>query len=334
MICFRFWMTNKSMKKSLLALVLLAPSLCFAWGRRGHQTVAEIASILASEDPTAPYLKSRSFDFGYYANVPDFIWKKPSTYAFEKPQHFMDMEIYEREFKKKPEIKDPFSLSRRDFEKAFPEIKEDAGRAFWRIRELNDQLEFVTKKLRALPDGDESRPVRRLLQESWFLTAGVMAHYFGDLGQPLHVSENYDGLKTNQKGIHSYFEDDMVDELYPQIQVDVQKLANKKWPEFKMTHANKSVLDILKELSAKSNKRIEPLLAIDKKVGRKNNKKAAAAYKQMIIECLTDSSLALGEIYRRQTGWKYDGDRFFFFAGEPAYMMPGMPDDPIQTAKQ
>jgi hypothetical protein len=58
-------MTNKFMKKSILALLLLAPSLCFAWGRRGHQTVAEIAAILVSEDPTAPYLKSRSFDFGY-----------------------------------------------------------------------------------------------------------------------------------------------------------------------------------------------------------------------------------------------------------------------------
>lgn len=323
------------MKKSILALILLAPSLCFAWGRRGHQTVAEIASILASEDPTAPYLKSRSFDFGYYANVPDFIWKKPSTYKFEKPEHFMDMEIFEREFKKKPEIKDPFSLSRKEFEKAFPNVHADAGRAFWRIRELNDQLEFVTKKLRALPSGDEVSPVRRLLQENWFLTAGVMAHYFGDLSQPLHVSENYDGNLTHQTGIHSYFEDEMVDELYPQIQVDVEKLAKKQWPEFKKKNANKPVLDILKELATKSNKRIEPLLAIDKKIGRKDNKKAAAAYKQMITECLADGSLALAEIYRRQTGWKYDGNRFFFFAGEPAYMMPGTPDDgPIQTAEK
>jgi hypothetical protein len=325
-------MTNKFMKKSILALILLSPSLCLAWGRRGHQTVAEIAAILVSEDPTAPYLKSRSFDFGYYANVPDIIWKKPSTYAFEKPQHFMDMEIYRREFKKKPEIKDPFALSRRDFEKAFPQIHNDAGRAFWRIRELNDQLEFITKKLRALPDGPESKPVRRLLQESWFLTAGVMAHYFGDLAQPLHVSENYDGLKTNQKGIHSFFEDDVVDELYPQIQVDVQKAAAKKWREFKKQNADKPVLDILKDLAEKSNKRIDPLLAIDKKVGRKNMKKAAAAYRQLIVDCMTDGTLALAEIYSRQTGWKYDGDRFFFFAGEPAYMMPGTPDDPIRTA--
>jgi hypothetical protein len=61
-------------------------------------------------------------------------------------------------------------------------------------------------------------------------------------------------------------------------------------------------------------------------------KKAAAAYRQLIVDCMTDGTLALAEIYSRQTGWEYDGDRFFFFAGEPAYMMPGTPDDPIRTA--
>ncbi len=313
------------MKKSILVLVLLMPSLSFAWGRRGHQTVGEAAAQLASEDPSAPFLKSRSYDFGYYANVPDFIWKKPATYAFEKPQHFMDMEIYEREFKKHPEIKDPFSLSRKEFEAAFPQIKDNAGRAFWRIRELNDQLSSYTKRLRELPVKDETKAERRLLQENWFLTAGVMAHYFGDLAQPLHVSENYDGELTGQKGIHGYFEDDMVDELYPQVRVSVQKQAAKLWPEFKKRNANKSVLDILKELAVKSNKRINPLLAIDKKENREARAKNAKTYEKMIVDCLTDGSLALAEIYRRQLGWKYDGHRFFFFAGEPAYMMPGEP---------
>src|SRR5688572_589710 len=101
--------------KSILWFLLI-PSVAFAWGKRGHQMVGETAAILAGEEPQAGFLKSRSFDFGYYNNVPDFIWKKPKTYEQEKNEHFMDLEIFERAFAKNPEVKNPLELSRKDFE--------------------------------------------------------------------------------------------------------------------------------------------------------------------------------------------------------------------------
>jgi hypothetical protein len=39
-----------------------------------------------------------------------------------------------------------------------------------------------------------------------FLTAGIMSHFVGDLGNPYHATRNYDGWETGQGGVHSYFE--------------------------------------------------------------------------------------------------------------------------------
>jgi len=40
-------------------------------------------------------------------------------------------------------------------------------------------------------------------------TAADVGHYVGDLHQPLHLTENFDGQLTGQDGIHSRFESDM-----------------------------------------------------------------------------------------------------------------------------
>ena len=40
--------------------------------------------------------------------------------------------------------------------------------------------------------------------------ASDLAHYIGDLHQPLHTVENYDGQLTGQRGIHFRFEGDLV----------------------------------------------------------------------------------------------------------------------------
>ncbi|NJL26207.1 MAG: hypothetical protein HC902_14330 [Calothrix sp. SM1_5_4] len=62
----------------------MSPSAVWAWGKRGHQIVAETAAHLVAGQPEARFLRNHSFDLGYYANVPDVIWKKPATYDIEK----------------------------------------------------------------------------------------------------------------------------------------------------------------------------------------------------------------------------------------------------------
>lgn len=301
--------------------VVLTPFTAGAWGKRGHQIVGENAAMIAAQEPNASFLRGQSFNFGYYANVPDFIWKRPETYEAERAQHYMDLEIFDREFAKQPEVKDPLLLSRAAFDAKFPEIKPQMGRALWRIRELYADLGKVTAELREMKE--TSGAARQKLQEKWIVLAGVIAHYVGDLSQPLHVTDNHDGQKTNQKGVHSYFEDLMVDENYPDVNCEVHRLAKEQWAAFTKKNSKKSETDLLMDLMRRSEKEIPKLLAMDKKSKRENAKKNAQLYHALIRQRLVDGTLVLAELYRRQVGWIFDNNKFFFMAGEPEYIPPG-----------
>jgi len=50
-------------------------------------------------------------------------------------------------------------------------------------------------------------------QRNWSMAMQLSAdlgHYVGDAHQPLHITSNYDGKATNQKGVHSRYETDLV----------------------------------------------------------------------------------------------------------------------------
>lgn len=294
----------------------------FAWGRRGHSLIGQAAAYLVSDQPNAEFMKGHSYDFGFYNNVPDFIWKRPASYETERYQHYMNLEVFDRAFAAKPEIKDPMSLSRKEFDEKFPEIKQESGRAYWRVREFYDQLEAVSKELRELKD--EKGKARQKIQERWMVLAGTIGHYIADLGMPLHVSENHDGEMTNQRGIHSYFEEKCVDELYPELATEVMNRAKKEWPAFTKKNSSKSVLELLTQLGNNSRKNIPKMLEMDKKSGRKNVKKDAKMFHSMIVERMTESTLVLAELWRRQLGFPFDDNRFYFFGSEPEFIKPGV----------
>lgn len=315
------------MKKLLILIVLGLPWWAHAWGRRGHSLIGETAAQVVAKSTSTEFLRNHSYDLGYYCNVPDFFWKKPETFEAEHPNHFMDMEIFERAFAKQPDVHAPFELSRADFEKQFPEVGPSAGRAFWRIREMTDQLADLSASLRkfegATKDAKGPNQEKRKLQEQWLLLAGVLGHYVGDLGMPLHVSENYDGQMTGQKGIHSYFEDESVDAIYPSLVAPVYADTLKQWPAFTRKNAKKSVLEMIENLARDSRRSVTPLLKLDKSQGRKNTGRSAEGFRALIRRRMVASTLVLAEIYRRNSaGWTFDDHRFFFFNGEPEFMRP------------
>jgi hypothetical protein len=286
--------------------------------------VAENAALLVASEPEGSFMRGHSFDLAYYANAPDFHWKKPATYSIEKNEHYLDVDLFKREFAKQKDVKNPLALSRKDFDTKFPGIKPETGRAYWRIRELNEQLSQITQQLKDLKE--PTGPARQKLQEKWMVLAGVMAHYVGDMGMPLHASENHDGQMTAQKGIHSYFEDEMVNQLYPAVNSEIYAQAQKKWPAFKKQNSDKSVLQLVEALGERSLTNATKLLTIDKRSKRDNTKANVKLYHAMIVDRIVDSSLVLAELYRRQLGFPFDDNRFYFFAGEPAYVMPGDKD--------
>ncbi|MBX7231050.1 MAG: hypothetical protein K1X29_03090 [Bdellovibrionales bacterium] len=349
-----------------LALQFFFPQTAWGWGRQGHKIVGETAANLVAQDPnlqTQKLFKQHSFDLGFYCNVPDFIWKRPATYATEKTEHYLNLDSFNKKISLHPEVQNPFLLNRKELSEKIPEIKIEDGRALWRLRELNQKLSETRENLVVahqkieetkkasnpppLPANEEKKSSEKnptsaalsknpstpgsieklaeeykTLQGHWLVVAGVMCHYIGDLAQPLHVSENYDGALTQQKGIHSYFEETCVDELYPQISNEVFQSAKKLWPSFQKNNSKKSLTELVLNLATSSYKKIPLLLKLDQPKNRRHLSKSAQRYHSLIKERLVEASLTLAEIYRRQSEWPYINEKFYFFDGEPAYIQP------------
>lgn len=281
--------------------------------------MGETAATLASTEPNSEFMRDHSFDFAFYNNVPDFFWKRQEYYDIERPQHYMNLELFDRAFKAKPSEKNPFELTRQDFDAKYPEIPLSAGRAFWRIRERVAELEDLTEKLKKI-DPKENQ-AQRDLQGKWIVVAGTLGHYVADLSQPLHVSLNFDGQDTGQKGVHSFFEDACVDEIYPEVAVAVKKEAEKRWPKFKKENSKKTLIQLLDQLAKSSLSKLKLVLDIDKK-SKRDVKKGARAYQKLIVERLAEGSLYLAEIYRRNLGFNFDNKKFYYFEGEPEWVNP------------
>lgn len=305
-------------------LFVLVPSSAWAWGRRGHSMVCETAAYLVSSEPKADFLKDQSFMLGYYCNIPDFLWKGPATVNQERPQHFMDIEIFERNLKG-TDVKAPYALDRSTFERKFPQVPFMAGRAWWRVREMDEILMADRAKLMdpKLTKHDE----RFNVQGDWVMHAGLMGHYIGDLSMPLHVTENHDGAMTNQKGIHSFFEDVVVNYLVHgpdgfDLDAAVWKEASKRWKADRKKLEKMSILELLQAESEESGHAVSELLKIDRQVGRADLKKAALAFKPMIVKRLAAGSVYLAEYYRRAIGFDFDQVKFFEFRPSPVYIKP------------
>lgn len=309
----------------LICLLLLSP-YAWSWGKRGHSIVCEAGAYLAADTKEAAFLKSHSLDFGYYCNVPDLIWKRPGTYKSEFTNHFMNLEAFERVLGKKDWKKkdSAFFLSRKEFNKKHPKIEVGRGRSWWRIREFTDRLSKITQKLKTR---NLKSKKRKELQAQWIMISGIMGHYVGDLAMPLHVSENYDGQLSGQKGIHHYFEEKMVAELYLQkdfgLQAEVFKRVQSRWPQFLKKYKKWDVTQAMMDLSKDSFEQKERLLSIDKKTGRKNLEKSVSAFKELVLERLVQGALYQGLIFHKHLGWKYDGKEFFQFREKPRFIEPG-----------
>lgn len=313
---------------ALASIAFGSASQALAWGKNGHSIVCQTAAYLVASEPKAEFLKNHGYDLGYYCNVPDLVWKSPATYGVEWTNHFMDMEIFDRNFQKpateKTQPEEAFKMDRLAFNAKFPDVKDEAGRAFWRIRELETEL---GKTAETLMKKDLTKEARHKAQADWLVLAGVIGHYVGDLAQPLHVTENYDGQMSEQKGIHSFYEEALVDELFfsksgANLTDRVQRLAAAKWPVYRKQAEKKSTQQLMEDLAKASNKALAGVLKTDKKIGRKDIKKAAQAHRGSIVEQLAAGALAQAELYRRHIGWDYNGDRFFTFVSAPAFVAP------------
>lgn len=301
-------------------------SKAYGWGRQGHSLIGETAARVIAEKMNFGLLQERAYDVGYYSNVPDFVWKKsPEIYKIERPNHYIHLDTLRTRIPTQKDLMSALQLSRLAFNTKFTDIDFLHGRAFWRIRELEEELTTTALKLKNLGSKTENIETKHQLQYKWLLLVGVISHYVGDLSQPLHTTENFDGQKNNQQGIHAFYEDTVVDYLTPELRTEVLKLTRAAWPSFHKKNQGLTTLELLYKLTLDSLKEVQTILDQDKKIGRANIKKAANVYHKQIASQMTRSALVLAELISRHLDWSFNNTQFYLFNGEPNYISyPGL----------
>ncbi len=295
----------------------------YGWGARGHALICETAAYVVAKSEKKEFLMNYSYDFSYYCNVPDFIWKRPKTYKKEFINHFMNLEYFDEQVSPKGKGSEisPYLLSRKEFNKKFTTLSPTRGRAWWRVTELLDRIEVLTKSLK---EKKIKRENRQKAQGEWLLTIGILGHYVGDLAMPLHLTKNYDGQETQQKGVHYFVESKMVNELYLEdgysLQADVFNKAIKQWSTFKVRNKGKSDLELIQELSRVSQQKAKTVLDVDKTGGRSDIVKLKKSYKDLLVERLVQGVLYQAFFINKNLGWDFDSHNFYKFYERPTFI--------------
>ena len=173
------------MKKSLWCIVLLS-IISLGWGFLAHMEINRYAVYTLPAEMQ-----------GFYKKYIDFISENAVTpdrrkYVFddEAPRHFIDLDKY------------PTVIKYKHWPKALEHYTLDTltkyGIVPWHVQKVKYLLTkaFVEKN---------TNKILRLSAD--------MGHYIADAHVPLHTSSNYNGQKTGQEGIHSFWETRLT-ELY------------------------------------------------------------------------------------------------------------------------
>lgn len=218
---------------SVLTLSLSLPA--FGWGERGHDSVTRIAARLLATDADpevaawGKVLASKEHMLAHLSNVPDIAWRRggPEMDRLNTPSHFVDLEfaLPKGELNDKVALPQSFEayqkMLQQNCKKPGPfcapgETMADkllkAGHAPFRIQNLTQELSVQLSELKRLQADAQSSPEARTeAMQRALLYAGVLSHFVGDIANPHHTSVDYDGWHTNQGGLHSYFESELVD---------------------------------------------------------------------------------------------------------------------------
>lgn len=171
------------MRRYLIVLVfLMIQSQAFCWGFFGHRKINSMAVFLLPPEmmrfykPHIEYLETHAVD-------PD---KRRYAVAAEGPRHYIDMDQYGSY---------PYNNLPKKWNEAVARFGEDSlqqhGIVPWHIQVM----------LKRLTRAFQQKEAAQILQLS-----AEIGHYIADAHVPLHASSNHNGQKTNQKGIHGFWE--------------------------------------------------------------------------------------------------------------------------------
>ena len=166
-----------------LLLAVGVPRSAFGWGSTVHQiinrnAVIHLPAAMASLAAQQSYLASHASDAD----------SRKSADTAEAPKHYLDIDWYPNFTQLTPSL--PALITTY----GWPIVKEN-GILPWATLWAVDSLTVQAKR------GDWTKA---------YQSAADIGHYVGDVFQPLHCTQNYDGAMSGNNGIHSRYESSMI----------------------------------------------------------------------------------------------------------------------------
>jgi hypothetical protein len=318
-------------------ILMLSSTQAWAWGERGHDAIARVATRLIAQDKDpevaawGALLQKKENMLGHLANVPDIVWRSagPEVEAANAPSHFVDLDYILPEngklkAKDAPQDFEAFKKalainckrSQHELSCAPGATEADkinkAGHAPFRVQRLSQELSRMLADVKRLEADPKSKAEDReaLINQS-LLHAGILAHFIADLANPHHTSADYDGWHSEQGGLHSYFESEQVDAQNLDLEQEMLDAALIKQPAKRIFSSRKDPLLMAWELTLDSHVRLHALHETDrkysllkksdsklrKKAERKPSQQVANAYRSLLVERLSVGADALAAVW-------------------------------------
>lgn len=213
-----------------LVLVAMTPVSSFAWGFAGHRLIMRRAIDLLPQE-LKPFFDRHRDEIVMRVVDPD-LWRNVGF--DDNPHHFIDFGV--------PEYGPyPFTALPREYGAAVEKFGITLLRGYgllpWRQAEQFGQLgrEFVELK-RGAP----------YTVSNIVLFSAVASHYVQDGYQPFHATDNYDGVKTGNRGIHARFERDLIEKFESRLRLTpapARPMANPRDAAFESVLAGFQLVD-------------------------------------------------------------------------------------------
>jgi hypothetical protein len=211
------------MKKYLFRSILLLVSILFVgWGSVGHRIINRNSTL--SFPSNLNFLLYWADSLSAHASDAD---NRKGSDPNEAPKHFIDIDEY-------PEFVSTGTITH-NFDSLVLlhgySFVIDQGILPWAIMKTVDSLQS------AFGQGNWQKAM---------LIAADLGHYMGDCHMPLHVTRNYNGQYTNQSGVHSRYESNMIGTYQQQIIYSgdtISYVSNISDFVFKMIYTNYKYVD-------------------------------------------------------------------------------------------
>lgn len=200
----------------LLAGVAVPPVR--AWWPKGHSIIAE-GAVRALPTEVPRFFRQGTGQIAHNAQDPDVLKNRalPELRDAEDPEHFIDLELLRGK---------PLPPTRSEFLKLCAEEKLDpkrVGYVPYAVTEWTERLTMAFAEHRKWPRNP-------YIRQKCLVYAGMLAHYAGDMCQPLHLTLEFDGRipaggGTPKRGIHA-----KMDALIEKLAFTPQMLAHDQQP--------------------------------------------------------------------------------------------------------